>query len=95
MQAPPAVQGKVLLAVTEDGLSTQVANGENGGKTLHHAAVVRTLQEIGALRDGKFENTADVAVGAGWSRNRLKAIVLVQEPKTMKIVGAGQVKFAQ
>lgn len=95
VQAPPAVQGKVLLAVTEDGLSTQVANGENGGKTLHHAAVVRTLQEIGALRDGKFENTADVPVGAGWNRNRLKAIVLVQEPKTMKIVGAGQVKFAQ
>lgn len=95
VQAPPAVQGKVVLAITEDGLSTQVANGENGGRTLHHAAVVRTLQEIGVLRDGKFESTADVPVAAGWNRSQLKAIVLVQELRTMKIVGAGQVKFAQ
>jgi len=95
VQSAPAVKAKVLLAITEDGLSTQVANGENGGKTLHHAAVVRSLQEIGELRDGKFESIVDVPVAAGWNRNQLKAIVLLQEPKTMKIVGAGQVRFPQ
>ena len=94
-QSAIAVKAKVLLAITEDGLSTQVANGENGGKTLHHAAVVRSLQEIGELRDGKFESIVDVPVAAGWNRNQLKAIVLLQEPKTMKIVGAGQVRFPQ
>jgi hypothetical protein len=94
-QSATAVKAKVLLAITEDGLSTQVANGENGGKTLHHAAVVRSLQEIGELRDGKFESIVDVPVAAGWNRNQLKAIVLLQEPKTMKIVGAGQVRFPQ
>ena len=67
------MQGKVLLAVTEDGLSTQVAKGENGGRTLHHAAVVRTLQGIGGCADGKFESTADVPVAAGWNRSQLKA----------------------
>src|SRR3954451_1152566 len=28
----------VMLAITEDNLSTQVGSGENGGRTLHHAA---------------------------------------------------------
>src|SRR4051812_44314727 len=39
----------VMLAITEDNLSTNVFSGENGGRTLHHAAVVRELQEVGML----------------------------------------------
>lgn len=51
----------VLLAITEDGLSTVVQKGENGGQTLHHAAVVRELREIGSLKNGSFEKTLDVS----------------------------------
>lgn len=83
--------GAVLLAVTEDGLSTAVANGENGGHTLHHAAVVRRLSEVGDLRDGSFDRSLEVPVPSEWNRSQLKAIVLVQDPKTMKMLGAGQI----
>jgi hypothetical protein len=31
--------------------TTSVRNGENGGRTLHHAGVVRSLQRIGSLQD--------------------------------------------
>ena len=42
--APSKPQGAgVLLAITESGLSTKVTRGENSGRTLSHAPVVRTL----------------------------------------------------
>ena len=37
-------KGKVFLAVTEDGLSRKSRDGENNGRTLHHAGVVRELR---------------------------------------------------
>ncbi len=44
-QASPKVD--VYVAVTENGLSNQVAKGENRGRRLQHAAVVHVLQKIG------------------------------------------------
>ena len=38
-----AAGSKVYLALSEDGLSVDVARGENAGKTLRHEAVVRAL----------------------------------------------------
>lgn len=41
-----------LYAALVDPLDTTIVrNGENGGRTLHHAGVVRSLQHIGSLRD--------------------------------------------
>ena len=39
----------VLVAVAENNLTTDVRRGENGGRTIRHAAVVRSLTTIGAL----------------------------------------------
>jgi hypothetical protein len=78
----------VLLAVTEDGLSTVVQKGENGGQTLHHAAVVRQLREIGSLKNGGFEKTLDVSRQSDWNAANLKVAVLIQDPSSKKILGA-------
>ncbi len=61
VQSPTAPHSKVLLAVTEDGLSTSVGSGENGGRTLHHAAVVRQLRDLGSANKSIFETTVDVS----------------------------------
>jgi len=50
----------VMLAITEDNLTTQIGAGENGGRTLHHAAVVRELRELGKVHEGSFEGTAQL-----------------------------------
>jgi hypothetical protein len=89
------LKGKVLLAVTEDGLSTSVAKGENDGKTLHHAAVVRELHDIGEVKAGVFEKTVEVRRQGSWNAANLKVAVLVQDAKTDRIVGAGLVPYQQ
>jgi hypothetical protein len=84
----------VLLAITEDGLSTSVEAGENGGRTLHHAAVVRQLRDLGNLDKGAFDTTLDVPPHADWNRGKLKLAVLVQDPSTMKILGAATTSYS-
>ncbi|HZC65861.1 MAG TPA: DUF1223 domain-containing protein [Candidatus Dormibacteraeota bacterium] len=41
---------EVFLAVTETGLHSSVTAGENSGKALQHAAVLRRMEKIGAIR---------------------------------------------
>ena len=90
-----ATKAEVLLAITEDGLSTEVARGENGGETLHHGAVVRQLRQIGDLANGRFDKTVEVAQQNGWDPAKLKVAVLVQDSANMKILGAGVVAYQQ
>ena len=71
--------GVVLLATTEDGLSSQVSRGENGGRLLRHNGVVRELREIGTVHHGKFSSAVTVAPHADWKLGNLRAVVFVQK----------------
>jgi hypothetical protein len=92
--APAALHAKLLLVVTEDGLNTAVGAGENGGRTLHHAAVVRELRSLGTIESNKFESTQAVSPHAGWNPAYLTVAILVQDPSTQKILGAASLPFA-
>jgi hypothetical protein len=86
---------QVVLAITEDNLTTQVGSGENGGRTLHHAAVVRELRQLGRMREGSFEANVPLKLEKDWKRADLRAVVFVQEGPngkiaTGKILGAAQ-----
>ncbi|MBZ5524574.1 MAG: DUF1223 domain-containing protein [Acidobacteriia bacterium] len=77
----PGAAGEVMLAVTEDNLSTSVGGGENSGHVLHHAAVVRelrTLGQLGQLKDGRFETEAAIQPVRDWKLNDLRVVVFVQ-----------------
>ncbi len=84
------LRGKVLLAVTEDGLSTDVRAGENKSQTLHHDAVVRSLEQIGALKRGEFSRTIRVGIRRDWKGHPLHAVVLVQD-ESGRVLGAATV----
>lgn len=90
----PTGNALVMLAITEDNLSTQVGSGENGGRTLHHAAVVRELRQVGTLKNGTMETTVPLKLEKDWKRNDLRAVVLVQNGPSGKIEGAASVALA-
>ncbi len=92
--AQSAGNSLVMMAITEDNLSTQVGSGENGGRTLHHAAVVRELREIGMLHGGGMETTVPLKLEKDWKRNDLRAVVFVQQGPSGKIEGAASVALA-
>jgi hypothetical protein len=83
-----------MLAITEDNLTTHVDSGENGGRTLHHAAVVRELRQLGQLHDGSVQMNVPLSVDKEWKRENLRAVVFVQEGVSGKILGAASVDLA-
>lgn len=93
VQSSEGLHAKVMLAVTEDGLSTQIGGGENGGRTLRHAAVVRELRELGSLDKGKLETSVDVPAHAEWKAAQLKVAALVQDQSRGRIVGAATIDW--
>jgi hypothetical protein len=91
VKAVSAGGGNVMLAITEDNLTTKVGSGENGGRTLHHAAVVRELRQLGQIHNGGFEAKVPVKVEKDWKREDLHAVVFVQQGSSGKIQGAASV----
>jgi hypothetical protein len=80
---------EVLLAVTESGLESDVAAGENEGRRLKHAPVVRALRVLGRVASGAFH--ADVPLDAvfAWKPRALRVVAFVQRARSHRIVGAG------
>lgn len=93
-KGPAVGNALVMLAITEDNLTTQVGSGENGGRTLHHAAVVRDLRQVGTLKNGALETTVPLKLEKDWKRSDLRAVVFVQNGPSGKIEGAASVPLA-
>ena len=81
----------LYLAVTEQGLGSDVSSGENAGRYLEHAAVVRSLMPIGRLRveDAELVKKEKVSLGEGWERSRLRLVAFVQGVRSLRVIGAG------
>ena len=80
----------VLLAITESNLRSEVSRGENAGRYLRHTAVVRSLSVLGNVSAGQqsFEAEYTSSLNVGWQRDNLRAVVLVQERRTRRVLGA-------
>ncbi len=95
---PPAgatFTADLLLAVAEDGLSTEVTAGENARKRLQHTGVVRSLTRIGRVARGGAVHleSVKVPIDGAWTSGSLRAVVFVQDEKTREIYGTGQLAF--
>lgn len=78
----------VMVALTEDDLTSVVRRGENGGRTLAHAAVTRRLQTLGALDRDSFVANGQLDLHASWKRERLRVVVFLQGRNTRHVYGA-------
>ena len=85
---------QVIVAITEDGLSSVVTRGENHGRTLHHVAVARTVQELNVLSTRPSTETKPVTIGKEWGQ-ALKAVVWLQGTKSRQVYGAAIASIAQ
>lgn len=92
---PGSNDADILLGVTESRLVTSVMNGENGGRQLEHAAVVRSLTSLGRLdpkRPGEYSAVAQLNLRSDWNRANLKLVLFVQDRVTRRILGAASVR---
>jgi hypothetical protein len=85
---PGSEDVEVWLAITESGLSTDVPQGENAGRHLAHAPVVRLLRKLGVASAGPVQVEAVVALDPAWAASSLRFVAFVQQPRTRRIVGA-------
>lgn len=89
---PPGVRdADMYLAITESSLESDVLRGENAGRRLRHAAVVRNLTTLGHLATKKSSAyTADARINLkpDWRPENIKLVLFVQDRGTRKIVGA-------
>jgi hypothetical protein len=86
---------EILLGVTESGLVTSVFGGENNGRQLRHAAVVRTLSSLGRLdpkHPGEYSAVAQLNLRQEWNRANLTLVLFVQDRVTRRILGAASVR---
>ena len=87
---------EVLLALTESDLRTAVPRGENGGRTLSHAPVVRQLSVIGTANGEAavaYEGQQVLTISRAWKRQNVRAVVFVQERATRRVLGAASIKL--
>jgi len=89
----PGDHADIVLLITESGLKTDVKRGENHGRTLSHAPVVRYLATIGQIADGAIIGSAraDFAIAADWQRDHLTVVSFVQEVRSRTILAAASV----
>ena len=91
---PVGETAKVYLAITEDNLSNNVSRGENKGRRLTHAGVVRRLSLIGTAKSN-VQFTADQAIRLApeWKTVDLHAIVFTQSTKTHAVLAVAETPF--
>ena len=82
-------KAKVIVAVTEDGLTRRVTRGENRGRTLRHDGVVRGFAVAAASSAGR----STLEVPDGFVKDRSAVVLFVQDPTTMQILGAAQTRL--
>jgi len=96
-QLPPLTPGDhadLVVAIIEDHLRTEVKRGENQGKTLTHAAVVRTLQTIGDASGEAADARARITLSSDWRRHNLKVVAFAQERGSRRVLATAALAVA-
>jgi hypothetical protein len=84
---------EVKVVVTESGLTSVVRRGENGGRTLHHDAVVRVM--VGGAAVGGHPLTLGARLRPEWRVEQMRVIAVLQGRKSQRIWGAATVAVAR
>lgn len=82
----------LIVVITEDGLQSDVKRGENAGKVLTHAAVVRSMKSIGQANGPGGSARSRVKVSSDWKRDQLKVVAFAQSRKSRRVLATATVR---
>ncbi len=87
----------IVLVAVEDGLTTAVQRGENGGRTLSHDRVVRWIDTVADVRAGA--STRDIErslpIDADWNVGQMRVVALLQDTASLAILGAAETAISR
>lgn len=92
VRTPPRPNATLVVALAENGTHSEVARGENAGRTLHHVSVVRVLKEFDSkAADGRplrvpapTPSTTDKGTGP------LRLVVFLADRSTGHVLGVAE-----
>lgn len=90
LNADSGDRANIVAAVAENATVTEVARGENAGRTLHHVAVVRAMKDFGPhAADGRtLELKGREVADAEASATPLRLVVFLVSRKDGRVLGA-------
>jgi hypothetical protein len=94
LPSPAARLTNVLLAVADERDETHVTSGENGGRTLRHIAVLRSLKEVGSLDQSK-SLSKDIEIDVPRRNGSIRLIAFAQDEKAGTIWGVASTGFSK
>jgi len=80
----------VILAITEDDVSSNVTGGENKGRVLSHIAVTKSLDFVGYLMQSSNDFQTTLEIPKTRTRHPLHVIAFLQDTQSKRIYGANQ-----
>jgi hypothetical protein len=83
----------LVVAVTEDGLRTEVKRGENQGRTLTHAAVVREMKTVAEVVAAAQSARTTIDVPSDAERKNLKLVAFVQQRRSRRVLATTVAPF--
>jgi hypothetical protein len=93
-QRPPSTY--LFVALTEDGLASSVARGENAGKMLRHVGVVRVLRPLGRIwldQDGKTTRDVRIDLDPSWQADRLHIVAWLADGPNGRVLGSARIPY--
>lgn len=84
-----APNANLVAALAEDATRSEVARGENAGRTLHHVAVVRVLKDFGSNAKGTLKlSGSNLTPATGGMPVRL--VVFLTDRKSGRVLGVAE-----
>ena len=88
---PAGGTATVYVALAQNKAQSNVARGENGGRSLTHVAVARVFTRIGAVKAGdSFSKDIEIPMPSGVPASGVRVVAFLQDDKSHKIVGAAR-----
>jgi hypothetical protein len=91
LSGPDQFEAGVYVALALNRAKSQVAHGENSGRSLTHVAVLKELVKVGTVRHGQsFSQDVQLGLEPGTDSSNIRLVAFLQEPRQGRVLGAAQ-----